>query len=230
VGSDDREALVVNIPVDTSQVGLGVRVLERLGKDQGPFALSLTINALALTFQKEQRGHQARTFTIRRKTFVDRAVKLKPKATKRRPEATVSIDPPGGQARADILSKFEDQTKKTPIRGRTLAVPGPGVRRGKTGVITKASKISAFDFREISPRVAIGKKRTFLLRTGPRRGYIFQRKGRKGSTRVELLYTLVPQVPIRPELDFVQNAVTVVRRDTAREYGRALDYALRTAK
>ena len=220
----------MRIPVDTSQISIGTRALERLAKDQAPFALSLTINRLALTFQKEQRGHQARIFTVRRKTFVGRAVKLKPKATKRRPEATISIDPPGGQKRADILSKFEDQTTKTPTRGRTLAVPGPGIRRGKTGVITKASRIAAFEFRQITPRVSVGKKRTFLLRTGPRRGYIFRRKGRRGSTTVELLYSLVPEVPIQPELDFVQNAEKVVRRDTAREYGRALDFALRTAR
>lgn len=220
----------MKIRVDTRPVGVAEKLWQRFGRDQIPFATSLMVNRLALSFQREERTHMKSEFTVRRKTFVLRAVKLKPKATKRRPTATVAIDPPGGQARADILTKFEQDTKKTPFRGGTLAVPGPGVRRGKTGVVTKAQRIGAFKFRDITPRVAVGEKGTFLIRTGPKRGYIFQRKGRGPRSRVVLLYTLVPDVPITPGLDFLETAGRVVRRDASIEFEKALNQAIRTAR
>ena len=225
-----RPGGAVRIRVDTRPLGVAEKLWQRFGRDQIPFATSLMVNRLGLTFQREERTHLKTIFEVRRKAFVERAVKKKPKATKRRPITIVSIDPPGGQDRADILTKFEEDTKKTPFRGRTLAVPGPGLKRGKTGVITKAQRIGAFKFRNITPRVAVGEKRTFLIRTGPTRGYIFQRKGRGSGARVVLLYALVPQVPIRPDLDFLDTASKVVRRDAAKEFEKALTHAIATAR
>lgn len=148
-------------------------------------------------------------------------LKIKPFANKRRLSATVQIEPLGGQRTADILAKFEEGGTKRPREGRHLAVPIEA-RRTKRGIISRAQRPRAFQFREIGKSI-VGLKRTFLI---PRVG-IFQRRGKR---KVRLLYASERTVPIPAALGFVENATRVVRVMFRRRFRKAFQQAVRMAR
>lgn len=202
--------------------------------DQMPFATSLAINNVAKAFQADQRLHMANVFEIRRPTFMRRSVKIKPFATKVSPEAKVAIDSPAD--RSDIFGKFEDQTSKSPLRGRSVAVPTEHVPRTGAGIIKKAwrpshllADASQHDTGRVFRRkgnVYRGRKRTLLIRRPGGRGTIFQRT----DEGLVPLYQLVPVVRIRPELRFIENAGQAIDREWVRQFTAAFDRATRTAR
>ncbi len=208
-----------------------VRVADRLMKktrEQIPFATSLAINWTAADFQKFQRAYQLRVFEVKQRTFVERSVKLKPKAKKRRLYAKVQIEPPGGPKRADILAKFESGGRKAP-RGKHLAVP-IGVRTTKTGKISKANRPKAFGpFTRTGRGVLVGKKRTFILERATVPG-LYQHYGSKKKPKVRLLYAFKKSVPIDNRLRFIPHAKKIVRRYWDRNFHKAWKRALRTAR
>ncbi len=207
---------------------------------QLPFAMARTINASAKDFQKFQRNHMQNVFTVRRRNFVLRSVKIKPFANKRRLEATVSIDPPGGQRRADILVKFEEGgTKRSRRAGGSVAVP-IAVRKSRQSIIRKRDRPRSFAFRKVG-RSLRGKRRTFLI---PGVG-IYQRVGAKKAGRrlassvktrrvrdlnIRLLYSLRPSVEIPKSLRFIANAKKVVPRVFPGHFKTEFARALRTAR
>jgi hypothetical protein len=199
---------------------------------QLPFATSKAINETAKDFQKVQRRHMLEAFVVRRRTFVERSVKIKPFANKRRLEATVSIDPPGGKARADILAKFERTGRKRPRSGKHVAVP-IAVRRGKTGVISRRQRPKAFGFRTHRTRTGRlqlkGQRRTFILRGSHTPG-IYQRVGRGRGSRIRLLYTFKRSVPIDARLRFIENARRTINKRFVPNFRAALQHAIRTAR
>lgn len=197
-----------------------VKRLERIGK-QGRFAMSQAINETAKDFQKSQIRSQERAFTVRKQGFVSRSVKIKPFATKQRLEAIVSIDPPGGQRTADILSKFEQRTIKKARDGRHLAVPVEA-RRTKRGVISRGQRPKAFQFAKTGAAIK-GLKRTFIL---PDIG-IFQRTSKR---RIKLLYSFAKSVRIPAVLKFQENARKVIKRRFKSHFEKAYANALRTAR
>jgi hypothetical protein len=213
--------------------------LRRLHKNQLPFSASKALNLTTKDFQRDQVAHMGKIFTVRRPAWIRRGVKIKPWATKRRLYAQVQIEPPGGQRRADIITKFERQTYKKALRGN-LAIPSKELRKKtKTGVIPKALRPRALDMKAhgASNRVMKGKKRTFLIHMG-HEGFIFQRLGRRlkrkpGSGRrgnVRLLYYLKPRVAISPELNFMQNARNAVKWYFPGHMRREFRRAIRTAR
>lgn len=217
--------------------------MRTLASDQLPFATSLALNWTGRDFQGDERKHMAGAFTIRRKQFAERSVKIRPdeRATKQSPEVTVRIDSPGG--RSDIFAKFEDQTEKSPFRGRSIAVPTEHVPRTGTGVIRKGWRPSDLmgqaqqhGVGRVFKRrgdVYRGKEGTFLVRRPGGRGTILQRVGDDVQyhanlpTGVRALYQLVPRVRIQPVLEFEGTARDTVERVWARNFTRAFDRATR---
>jgi hypothetical protein len=204
---------------------------------QVPFATTLALNRTGIDFQKKQREHLRSVFEIRRKQFADRSIKIKPFATKLRPEVRISVDSPAG--RSDIFGKFEDQTRKSPFRGRSVAVPTQHVPRTPAGIIRKGWRPSQLlggagtstqhgRGRVIGTRgdVFTGARRTFLIRRPGGRGTIFQRT----PDGVRALYQLVPSVGIEPELQFVRNASRTVDDRWRANFLDAFDRAIRTAR
>lgn len=182
--------------------------LRAVWSDQVPYVTARSINLTAMDFQKAQRAHQEDIFTIRRKAFVQGAVKIKPFANKTSLSARVSIDPPGGQARANILTKFQADTQKLPFRGSRLAVPTPNVPRGASGIIPKqwrprnlglGSRARVFSSK--GRDVVSGKRGVVAILKPGGKGMIFQREE---SGRLKVLYWLTPRVRIRPNLRFFQ--------------------------
>jgi len=189
-----------------------------------PFATSRAINTVVKKAQGTQREGMRKRFTIRRPAFFERAVKIKPFATKQTLEATITIDPPGGQARADILIKFEEGGQKTARSGQ-LAVPVQA-RPSKTAMIPAKLRPRALNLRG-SGRVLRGDQGTFLIRgEGGEGGTIFQNK----AGRTVVLYTLKRAVPIEPDLKFVETIREVVRDELPRALRDAFFQAIHTVR
>lgn len=198
--------------------------------DQVPFATARAINDAALASQRVQRVHQQRVFEQRRPRWQERAVKIKPFATKRKPEAKISIDPPGGRGRAEMLTQHESDSRKTPFSGRFVAVPTEHVRRTASGVIRKSDRPSVIRERGRRGRGTTRRgefgRGTFLRMRG-RRGAIWERT-QDGGLRP--LYWLVPSVPLDQRLDFFENVRTTVLSTFADAFTRRFDEAMRTAR
>lgn len=186
-------------------------------RGQLPFATSKAINDTAKDFQKAETEHIFSIFTVRREQFAQRAVKIKPFASKHKLEAIVSIDPPGGKARADIFAKFETDEQKRPRDGRHLAIP-IRARRIKAGIVPKAQR----------PRALSGKRNVFVL--GVRRGRLPPGIYRRARQGLELLYIFKTVVPLPPDLDFIKTVEEVVPKRFPVNFSRAFGFALRTAR
>ena len=204
-----------------SNIGLVQAVLKGTGR-QLPFAMARAINATAIDVKKVQTNRIQQVFTIRRRAFAIRAVKIKPFARKDRLEAHVQIEPPGGKARADIFAKFESGGIKRP-RGQHLAIPR-AARRGKSGIVTRANRPKALGLRRVGRSIR-GRKRTFVI---PHVG-IFQRVGRRRST-IRLLYSFQHQAPIDRRLRFVATAEKIIPRVFPGHFKTEFARALRTAR
>lgn len=187
---------------------------------QVPFATSLALNETAKDFQKAQRARLGDIFTLRRKQWAERSVKIKPFATKTKQEVRISIDPPGG--RHDILGKFETDTVKRPVSGEHVAVP-VDAKRSRSGIVQARDR----------PRRAIAEGRAFIRRVGGRVA-IFERLKTRTAARlgktVRLLYALVRQVPIKPELEFRKTARETVAKRWGPNFRAAFERAMRTAR
>jgi len=113
------------------------------------------------------------------------------------------------------------ELSKAPGQGRHLAI-AIEVRRTKRGIVSKAQRPRAFQFREIGKSI-VGLKRTFII---PGVG-IMQRRGKR---KIRLLYAFERAVPIPAALDFIDNAMRVVRVVFPRRFRKAFQQALKTAK
>lgn len=209
------------------------RGLDKVGRQQFPFAMSKALNATADQFQERQRAGMQKRFTLRRKPWVDRSVKRGKGdfATKKKLEAIVRIETPGDKGRSDVLTQHEDGGTKRPRSGRTLSVPAD-VRRGKTGVIPKNLRPGALNLRPWgeSGTVMRGDRRTVLIRTGNDRGVILQRTGRGKRAKLKVLYRLKGSVPLKPGLEFFKTAKIVVNDRLVENVRRELDRAISTAR
>lgn len=203
--------------------------LDDVQVNQVPFALKNALNMTAVNFQSVQRASMHEEFTVRADTWVDRSVKITHFATKSDPSVTIAIQPPGsdGAGRADILGKFEDQTVKTPI-GQHIAVP-IDVKRNKREIVPPNQRPRAFNFRQEGRRI-LGDRGTFIIKKPNGTGLILQRTGSGKSSTVKLLYLLVSQVRIKPDLHFEANAIAVVERAWDVNFELAFEQAMATAR
>lgn len=202
--------------------------LSDVQKEQVPFAMAKALTAVTKEFQGFQLNAMREEFTVRQEQWFNRAVKITHFATKRELFTTVGIHPPGGDARADILAKFEDETEKTPISGRHIAIP-TGVKRNKRDIVQKAYRPSNLNFHQQGGRI-VGDKRTFIIELPNGAGLILQRVGKGKNSTTRSLYLLLPIVPIKPELHFERNVLKIVQLTWEMQFDRAFIEAMRTAK
>lgn len=187
--------------------------------EQGPFVLKTALNTLATSVQDAERAHMRGIFTERRPEWLDRSVKITHFATKAEPWAIVGIHPPGGDARADIIGKFEDQTEKIPL-GASIAIP-VDARRSKKDIVLNSQR----------PNALRGNDKVFVIRKPNGVGLILQRisrGARKGTNR--LLYLLVKRTRITPDLEFEATAIKTVDAKAVLALDAAFDLAMKTAK
>jgi hypothetical protein len=207
-----------------------LRSLEHIAR-QLPFAVSKALNDLGIEFQRVERAHLGRAFTLRRRDWAEKNVKITHFAKKTDLHTTIAIESPGDPSRSDILSKFESDTQKRPKDGKSIALP-VDAKRSKADIVRKAERPRAFNFRLEGNRT-VGDRRTFILpiRSQPGARGIFQRVGKGRGSRIRLLFFLKPgAVPIDPDLDFYENAMTTINNQWREKFDSRLREALATAR
>lgn len=228
----------ISITTNAPEVARALQLFER---DQFPFVTSLALNRLANRVQAAQRAHQHRIFDVTERTFADRSVKIRgqDRSTKAKHEVIVRYETPGKRRREDLFTKFEEDTAKEPFRGRFLWAPIDVPRKSPDWRIKKLalkpqrpsrrSRVGRQGLKgtgrgkQRQARILVGKRNTFAILYGDgRQSFIFERD----RDELTLLYASVPRVPIKPELNFEENARGVVIQEAAEEFGRAWDRAL----
>lgn len=212
---------MISVTVDATRA---LNYLSDLEKQQVPFAMARAINDVAVDFQLQEFLHEKDIFTLRRPDWVQRSNKVTHFASKTELWATVTVSPPGAANRSDIIGKFEDQTTKQSVRaGGMVAVPVEA-RRGRTDIVVPSQRPKAFNFRQVGKRI-IGDRGTYIVRRGSKQ-YIFQYA--RGGDR--LLYVLVPQVPITPDLEYLRTAEWTVANKFQLRFDQRWTDALATAR
>jgi hypothetical protein len=180
--------------------------------DQMPFATSVAINNTLNDIQGDERTHAHSAFIMRAQDFIDRSIYIGPadRAKKNNLIGTVRIDP-----NKDFLAKFEDGGEKTPLGSSSLAVPifredAPGIiiKRGDplsiknllAAINRKGDAAGRLKRRKGSMEV---QQRVYLVKNA-KGSFIVQGSG--ASARV--LYKFLPEVPIKPQLEFAEIAMT----------------------
>jgi hypothetical protein len=191
-----------------------------------------TLNNTAEDVQAGQQEHIARKFTLRRPTFILNTVKINRGdfATKDNLRAIVRIDPD-----RDVLSKFEDDGKKTAMFAPAHAIAIPiEAKRGKNDILANNMRPRALQLTQIftkgSNRIAEGLQRTFLIQKSDGSGGIFQRQGHGLGSTIHLLFKLKVTVPLPKSLKFVENATRVVNEKLPENWAKWFAEAMRTAR
>jgi hypothetical protein len=194
----------VNISIETKGLTGAASVTEALRQigRQAPFAMVKTLNAVANEAQTSIRKGMNQ-FTFRRRSFVEKTIyrdKATDFATKTHLSATVRVNP--GR---DFLAQHEDGGQKTPLSGRSVAIPLPAVQEAAgNAVIPKRLRPSGL-LTNGQVRKVVTASGTYLVRNRPGRG-----RGGLSGWRTEFLYKLKPSVPIRPRLNFHTNAAKAI--------------------
>lgn len=208
---------MIEIHIDARKA---IRQLTEDGEKQIPFALANAVNKIAKDVQFDERVQLRRAFTLRRPEWADRAVKITRFAKKANPTAVVGIHPPGGDARADILTKFEEDTVKLP-RGEHIAVP-IHAKRTKKDIVRKSQR----------PRALIASGKAFIIRQtrNPAVQLIVRQVGRGRRRMLETLFMLLRRAPISPDLKFELTARKSIDRTAQSHLLREFDNAVKTAR
>lgn len=179
---------------------------------QVAFAASRTVNELAKQSQIAIQHSIHEHFIVRRASFIDRSIKIKPFATKQTLTATIQVSPPGGGT--DVLSRFEEGGPRP--HKSMIAIPQQDVRKDVHKVIPKAKR----------PR---NLKNTFTVQKG-NDVLLFVRKGKGKRRTVQLFYRLVPRATLPPLLHFEDTITHIVNANYARIFEQEFAFAVKTAR
>ena len=194
------------------------RALEEIGR-KAPRALTLTLNKLADDGQKAVQDSLATRFTLRRPDFVRKTIfRQSPSdfATNSRPRAAFGVNP----AR-DMLAKFEEDSIKAPMSGRSVAIPLPAVKPTPHTVVAKALRVSSLR-DDPKVRKITTPNGTFLVKER-KAGKV---KGVRFGARTDLLYRLVPSVRLKARLRFHATAQRTIDESFVRTASAGIDAAL----
>lgn len=221
-----------DIQLDTAPVEA---LAKAIWSDIIPKTTSDSINDSAKDAQLVQRAHQESIFHIRRRSFIQNAVKIKPFATPQVQAARIWIDPPGGQSRAYVITKFEHDTEKFPFHGSRIAVPTTNVPRSGSGIIPDRWKPGNLHLTGHGSGSKALPGHGFTVLTGDNHTVAFFKPGGKGGIfqrdggKLIPLYFFVPRVRIRPNLNFEQNVTRTVQQGWSAHFTRRFDDAVRHA-
>lgn len=200
--------MIASITVDTKQLE---KSLDDLAKSQLPFSTAKAINRILVVSQKEQLEAMSAAFIIRRPAYAKRSVKITQFAKKNLPTGIIGIANVGAQA--SVFLKHEAGGTTTGRNGSRKAVPSKHIRPDARKVITKGKRP-----RSLKNAFLDDSKRHLMVRVG---------KGK--NERVELAYTLVNSVRIRPTLKFVDRVTKVVNEQWSTIMAEELAKAIASA-
>ncbi len=199
---------MLNFSIQVDGIQEATRYLNALQRKQIPFATAKALTETASDARDEIVRGLDRKFTLRSMWWKPRTrFGFNIKAAKKTDlEAEVFT-------RAPWMKLHETGGIKKPAQGKHLAVPSSFVRRNKRNKITTANR----------PR---NLKNSFVGTGKNGQKTIFQRKRKQ----VIPMYFLERDAQIRERLQFRDTAQRVVNKRWMRNFNKALDHALRTAK
>lgn len=187
------------------------RFLNDLQKKQIPFATAKALTDTANQARDEIVKHLQDKFTLRTAWWKPRTrYGINVQAAKKT-SLTAEVF-----TRAPWMALQETGGMKTP-RGRNIAIPSSFVKRSKRDLITQANR----------PR---NLKNSFIARSKSGQETIFQRIGRGRDRTIRPMYFLEKRAQIEPAFQFAQTAQRVANERWAKNFAKAIDFALRTAK
>lgn len=189
--------LNMSVSVDTTAVS---KMLGNLRKEL-PVALSRGIGNTLVLAQTDELNRMKDSFTIRRENFAKRSLKIQ-FAKPTNLVGTLSIADIAGRPTADIFSKFESGTQKTPTSGGKIAIPTELVKPDITKIISKSKR----------PRQL---KNAFKLITGA--GEFIATKNKAKNAVVKIAYILKSSVRIAPRLSFETTVTNSVNKNLYNE-------------
>ena len=211
-------------------------MLSGLGR-QLPFAESVAINNLVDDAQTAIRATLPGTFTLRRADFINRTIYIAnaDRARKDNLRAVVRVDPS-----RNFLAKFEAGGEKTSQSGKSLAVP---IFRedNKTLIIRAGDPLALAKVmqaieqrqgklrgrrRKGEPKPLISQQSQVYLVKSASGTFIAERTG----TTTRVLYAFKKEVPIAPELHFVDTARAAVLAHKDQRFEEAIQYAIATMR
>lgn len=193
-------------------------------KEQIPFAASLALNNTGKGAQSFVREGERANFVIRRDWVLTESVKITHFSTKHEDPMYTRIQVGD---KADFMNKFEGGGTKTSRSGRNIAVPIMA-RPGKAGLVPLNLRPKNLQLHSVGNAIR-GDQRTFLMTTSSGKQGIFQRTG-AGKRDYILLYWLTPSVPIPANLHFEERVIQAVEKLWVREFERAFEQAMDTAR
>jgi hypothetical protein len=140
---------------------------------QIPFIISVAINTTAIKAQERVRATMRSRFILRRASFIEKSVKIRPFSTKKTLTARIQME----SARADFnpWSRFEAGAPKVG-QGGNIAIPTPFVRPNERRVIAASKR----------PRAL---KNSFIINKGGEKEIAF-RTGTGKRERIRVAYIL----------------------------------------
>lgn len=178
---------------------------------QFQFGTAVGLTRLAKHAQKDIKQELRSQFTIRNKwpDVGPLAIRITP-ATKN--DLTSEV-----KTAAGFLRPHEEGTAKTPLSGKSIAVPTENVRRNKRLIIPRGQR----------PKGLGGKAFVLETKHGPVLAQRITRGPRKGLV---VLYGLEPSVRIKKRSTFNEPARKAAKQHGPRFINEGIHYALKTAK
>lgn len=147
---------------------------------QLPFAASRALNLTAVGARDEVRGNLPKRFTLRN-GWTTGGVQAR---TSTKTNLVAAIMAPG------YMEIQETGGERRPTRSKLLAAPATEMH--STSVTPKGKR----------PRALIASGKAFVIGAGERGAGVYQRKGRKGSKAIKLLYWLAPEQGYEERFEF----------------------------
>lgn len=202
---------MLSFKMEVTGVREATRFLSDLQKKQIPFATAKALTETAEQARDEIVKHLQDKFTLRTAWWKPRTrygINVQP-AKKTSLVSEVFT-------RAPWMALQESGGAKIP-RGQNIAVPSSFVKRSKRDLITKANR----------PR---NLKNSFITRSKSGQETIFQRIGRGRNKAIRPMYFLEKRAQIKPAFQFAKTAQRVANDRWRKNFAKAIDFALRTAK
>jgi len=204
-----------------------IKAIENDAK-QMKFAGALALTRTAVIAKKELTKEMEKSFD-RPKPFTTKSIKIT-KATKANLQASIEIKPLTARYLAHQVTKQDRPTKafEQALRSKGLlpsgmyVVPGPGVKLNKFGNVGRAA------VKKMVSEASRPGGKYFVAKINGTAG-VWQRYGRRGR-KIKPVLLFVRKPNYRPRFDFYGTAERVFKTHFEKEFDKALEHALGTAR
>ncbi|HEX7052054.1 MAG TPA: hypothetical protein VF188_17735 [Longimicrobiales bacterium] len=235
----------MDVQVDTNATAVE-HVVRAIFHDQLPFAMARAVNATAFDARDAIRRGIEERFIVRRRWVVNGIqIPRGGRATKQKPEAIVELE-----RRRAFLAKFEEGGTKRGAPDLPIAIPTEHIRPTPRQIPPLALYPKNLRLQErrdvfglLAARTTLtkrgvvqlkGKRRTFVIdpmhhNAGPELWGVWQRFG-PARHQIRLIWAYRRQIPIPPTLRFGETGRKTVEEKWDKNFTRAFDRAIRTAR